>query len=193
VVTGYWFLDAPIGWQPSPELVAFLDSGPTPVYVGFGSMAFHDVARQTTIVLQALQLTGQRAIVATGWGGLKSEEAPASILVVDAVPHDWLFPRVAAVVHHGGAGTTGAGLRAGKPTVVCPFVGDQTFWGRRVAALGVGPQPIPQWRLTAERLAEAIQCAVTDEGIRQRAAALGATIRAENGLEYAVTYIKNHL
>jgi UDP:flavonoid glycosyltransferase YjiC (YdhE family) len=193
VVTGYWFLDAPTAWQPSPELVAFLDSGSPPVYVGFGSMAFHDVARQTTIVLRALQLAGQRAIVATGWGGLKSEEASASILVVDAVPHDWLFPRVAAVVHHGGAGTTGAGLRAGKPTVICPFVGDQSFWGWRVAALGAGPQPIPQLRLTAERLAEAIHTAVTDAKMQERAAALGAIIRVENGVERAATYISNHL
>jgi sterol 3beta-glucosyltransferase len=193
VVTGYWFLDAPAHWQPSPELSAFLDSGPPPVYVGFGSMALYDATQQTAIVLQALQLTGQRAVLATGWGGLKSEDVPPSILVIDSAPHDWLFPRMAAVVHHGGAGTTGAGLRAGRPTVVCPFVGDQTFWGRRVAALGVGPRPIPLLRLTAERLAEAIRSAVTDDSLRQRAAALGATIRAENGIERAVTYINNHM
>jgi sterol 3beta-glucosyltransferase len=192
-VTGYWFLDAPAHWQPSPELSAFLDDGPPPVYIGFGSMALYDAVQHTAIVLQALQMTGQRAVLATGWGGLKPEDVPSSIRVIDSVPHDWLFPRMAAVVHHGGAGTTGAGLRAGKPTVICPFVGDQTFWGRRVAALGVGSQPIPLLRLTAKRLAEAIQRAVTDEGMRQRAAALGATIRAENGLEYAVTYINNHL
>jgi UDP:flavonoid glycosyltransferase YjiC (YdhE family) len=189
VVTGYWFLDAPTHWQPSQELVAFLESGPSPVYVGFGSMAFHDAARQTAIVLQALQRVGQRAVLATGWGGLKSEEVPSSIFVLDSVPHDWLFPQVAAVVHHGGAGTTGAGLRASKPTVICPFVGDQSFWGRRVAALGVGPRPIPRRRLTAERLAEAIHIAVNDESIRQRAASLGATIRSEDGVGQAVAHI----
>jgi UDP:flavonoid glycosyltransferase YjiC (YdhE family) len=193
VVTGYWFLDAPAHWQPSPELLAFLDDGPPPVYIGFGSMALYDAARHTAIVLQALRMTGQRAVLATGWGGLKPEDVPPSIRVIDSAPHDWLFPRMAAVVHHGGAGTTGAGLRAGKPTVICPFVGDQTFWGRRVAALGVGSQPIPLLRLTAKRLAEAIHTAVTDEGMRQRAAALGATIRAEHGVEYAVTYINDHL
>jgi sterol 3beta-glucosyltransferase len=193
VVTGYWFLDAPAHWQPPPELSAFLNDGPPPVYIGFGSMALYDAAQHTAIVLQALHMTGQRAVLATGWGGLKPEDVPPSILVIDSAPHDWLFPRMAAVVHHGGAGTTGAGLRAGKPTVICPFVGDQTFWGRRVAALGVGSQPIPLLRLTAKRLAEAIRRAVTDEGMRQRAAALGATIRAEHGVDRAVTYINDHL
>jgi sterol 3beta-glucosyltransferase len=189
VVTGYWFLDTPTRWQPSHELAAFLESGPAPVYVGFGSMAFHDAARQTAIVFKALRLAGQRAVLATGWGGLKSEEVPSSIFMLDSVPHDWLFPQVAAVVHHGGAGATGAGLRAGKPTVICPFVGDQSFWGRRVAALGAGPRPIPRRRLTADRLAEAIHVAVSDESIRQRAASLGAAIRAEDGIGQAVAHI----
>jgi sterol 3beta-glucosyltransferase len=111
--------------------------------------------------------------------------------MLDAVPHDWLFPQVAAVIHHGGAGTTGAGLRAGKPTVICPFVGDQSFWGWRVAALGVGPDPIPRRRLTAQRLAEAMHIAVNDERIRQRAAILGTAIRAEDGIGQAVKHIVN--
>ena len=189
VVTGYWLLDTPAHWQPSQELVAFLKSGPAPVHVGFGSMARHDAARQTAIVLQALQQLGQRAVLATGWGGLKVEEVPPSIFVLDSVPHDWLFPQVAAVVHHGGAGTTGAGLRAGKPTVICPFVGDQSFWGWRVATLGVGPEAIPWRRLTAERLAAAIRIAVTDESMRERAADLGATLRSEDGVGQAVARI----
>jgi sterol 3beta-glucosyltransferase len=193
VVTGYWFLDTPSDWQPPQDLVAFLEHGPAPVYVGFGSMAFHDAARHMAHVLQALRKLGQRAVVASGWGGLKVEEVPASVFVVDSVPHDWLFPQVTAVVHHGGAGTTGAGLRAGKPTVICPFVGDQLFWGRRVAALGVGPRPLPQRRLTGERLAEAIHTAMNDEGMRQRAAALGAVIRSEDGVGQAVTYVVNRI
>ncbi|CAG0928369.1 vancomycin aglycone glucosyltransferase [Thermoflexales bacterium] len=189
VVTGYWFLDTPTHWQPPPELVSFLERGPAPVYVGFGSMAFHDAARQTAIVLEALRLARQRAVLATGWGGLKSEDVPSSIFVLDSVPHAWLFPQVAAVVHHGGAGTTGAGLRAGKPTVICPIVGDQSFWGRRIATLGAGPQPIPLRRLTAERLAGAIRSAVNDEHIRQRAASLGTTIRSEDGVGRALAHI----
>ena len=191
IVTGYWFLDPQPDWQPFPELIAFLQNGPAPIYVGFGSMAFHDAARQTSIVLQALKQSGQRAVLATGWGGLKSEDVPSSVFVIDSVPHAWLFPQVAAVVHHGGAGTTGAGLHAGKPTVICPFVGDQSFWGWRVAALGIGPQPIPQKRLTPDRLADAIRIAVSDEGMRQRAADLGKTIRAEDGVGRAVARIED--
>src|SRR5690606_19496179 len=121
--------------------------------------------------------TGQRGVLAKGWGGLAAADLPPDVAVVEDVPHDWLFPQVAAVVHHGGAGTTGAGLRAGRPTLICPFFGDQPFWGRRVAALGAGPRPIPQRRLTATRLAEAIRELVSSAEMRERAEALGARIR----------------
>ena len=124
---------------------------------------------------------------------MKAQSAPAHVHFLEAVPHDWLFPRVAALVHNGGAGTTGAGLRAGRPTVVCPLVGDQPFWGRRVADLGVGPAPVSLFKLTAERLAEAITRATTDATMRQRAAALGQAIRAENGVDKAVRYIQRRL
>ena len=191
IVTGYWFLDAPANWQPDPALVKFLQAGPPPVYIGFGSMFMNGGARKTDIVLKALKLAGQRGVLATGWGGLIADNAPEGIFVLDAVPHDWLFPQMAAIVHHGGAGTTGASLRVGKPTVICPFVGDQPFWGRRVAALGVGPAPIPQSRLTAERLADAIKQAVTDTDMRRNAATLGEAIRAEDGIGRAVEYIAN--
>jgi len=113
--------------------------------------------------------------------------------VVDAVPHDWLFPQMAAVVHHGGAGTTGTSLRAGKPTVICPFVGNQPFWGHRIAALSVGPSPIPQRKLTSESLADAIKTAVSDHGMRQRSAELGKLIRAEDGVGHAVALIQDKL
>jgi sterol 3beta-glucosyltransferase len=193
VVTGYWFLDAPADWRPEPALIEFLQTGPPPVYVGFGSMFMNGGTRKTELVVAALRMAGQRGVLATGWGGLTADTAPEGLFVLDAVPHDWLFPQTAAVVHHGGAGTTGAALRAGKPMVICPFVGDQPFWGRRVAALGVGPAPIAQRRLTAERLAQAISQAVADQDMRQRAAALGETIRAEDGVGVAVAYINRHL
>lgn len=192
VATGYWFLDRRSDWQPPESLVTFLRAGPPPVYVGFGSMPTEDAAAKTRIVLEALARTGQRGVIATGWGGLARADMPPGVYVLDAAPHDWLFPQMAAVVHHGGAGTTAAGLRAGVPTLICPFFGDQPFWGRRVAALGAGPQAIPQRRLTTERLAEAIRMLTSDTTMRQRAETLGATIRAEDGIGRAVTLIEDH-
>lgn len=193
VVTGYWFLDAPRTWQPEPSLVKFLSDGPPPVYIGFGSMSMFGDASKSELVLEALELARQRAVLAGVEGGINMNIASNSILHINAVPHDWLFPQMAAVVHHGGAGTTGAALRAGKPQVICPFVGDQTFWGNRVAALGVGPSPIPKSRLTAESLAQAIRRAITDEEMRARAASLGNTIRTEDGVGNAVALISSRL
>ncbi len=193
VVTGYWFLDTPANWQPDPELVRFLQDGSTPVYIGFGSMFMSGGKQRTEIVLQALRLAGQRGILATGWGGLTADNTSKDIFVLDSVPHDWLFPKVAAIVHHGGAGTTGAAVRAGKSQIICPFVGDQSFWGQRTADLGVAPSPIPQAKLTAEKLANAIKYAVSDNNIRQRALSLGETIRAENGIERAVNYVLSNV
>jgi sterol 3beta-glucosyltransferase len=188
-VTGYWFLDRFDGWLPSPELVRFLEAGTPPVYIGFGSMGGLGGHERTKVVLNALKQTGQRGLIASGWGGLKASEAPDNVFMLDAVPHDWLFPQVAAVVHHGGAGTTAAGLRAGKPSVICPFLGDQPFWGGIVQQLGVGPKPIPQTRLSADRLAEAIRVAVQDVEMHNRAEELGKQIRAEDGVARAVEII----
>jgi UDP:flavonoid glycosyltransferase YjiC (YdhE family) len=193
VATGYWFLDRPQGWEPPASLRAFLNAGPPPVYVGFGSMPTQDAARTTRTVLAALERTGQRGVLATGWGGLAAIELPPSIYVLAEAPHDWLFPHITAVVHHGGAGTTAAGLRAGVPSVICPFFGDQPFWGRRVAALGAGPQPIPQRRLTVDALSAAIRAAVSDPGMRERATALGKAIQAEDGVGQAVAQIEAHI
>ncbi|MBP8950704.1 MAG: glycosyltransferase family 1 protein, partial [Candidatus Promineofilum sp.] len=187
-VTGYWFLDSAAGWTPPPALAEFLDDGPPPVYVGFGSMASRQPEETADLVLRALAETGQRAVMLLGWAGLRADRLPASVIMVESVPHAWLFPRVAAVVHHGGAGTTAAGLRAGAPSVLIPFFGDQAFWAARVQALGVGPTPISRRELTAARLATAIHQAVTDEALRRRAADLGATIRAEDGVGHAVAF-----
>ncbi len=188
-VTGYWFLDSAEDWQPPAALTAFLEAGPPPVYVGFGSMSSRKPEETANLVLAALARTGQRAILLSGWSGMQTAEVPDSVFVIESVPHAWLFPRVAAVVHHGGAGTTAAGLRAGVPSLVIPFFGDQPFWGKRVADLGVGPSPIPRKKLTVEKLAEAIERAATDETMRQRAANLGAKIRAEDGIARAVAVI----
>lgn len=187
-ITGYWFLDDLEGWEPPADLLQFLASGPPPVYVGFGSMSNRNTAHETTqIVLSALARSGQRGILATGWGGLADEVAvPDNVYVLRSVPHSWLFPKMAAVVHHGGAGTTAAGLRAGIPPIIIPHTAEQPAWGRRVEELGVGPAPIARKNLTAEQLANAITRATTDEGMRARAALLGHRIRDENGVEQAV-------
>ena len=191
-VTGYWFLDEP-DWQPPPGLLDFLERGPPPVYVGFGSMAERRAEEVTALVVQALALSGQRGLLLTGWAGIGAVDLPDTVFRLDAAPHGWLFPRMAAVVHHGGAGTVAAGLRAGAPSILVPFAGDQPFWARQVGKLGVGPAPIPRRSLTADRLAEAIRVAISDTEIRRKAAALGERIRAEDGIGQAVKIIGNCL
>jgi UDP:flavonoid glycosyltransferase YjiC (YdhE family) len=188
-VTGYWFLDRPAEWSPPAELRAFLDAGPPPVYVGFGSMVAKDLGELADIVLAALRRNRARGVIHRGWAGLAPADLPDDVLGIDSVPHDWLFPRVAAVVHHGGAGTTAAGLRAGVPTVVAPFFADQPFWAQQVERLGAGPAPVPQAKLTAERLTTAIQRALTDPRIRKRATGVGEQIRAEDGVARAAEII----
>lgn len=191
-VTGYWFLDPPTDWQPSPDLLRFIESGPPPVYVGFGSMSHEDPERQTRIALRALEITRQRGVLLTGWGGVTRGAASSDVFYVDDVPHAWLFPRMAAVVHHGGAGTTAAGLRAGVPNIITPFAGDQHAWAGLVAQRGVGPRAAKIKKLTAEKLAEAIHSAVHDAAMRARAAALGEQIRMEHGMARAVELIDRH-
>jgi sterol 3beta-glucosyltransferase len=191
-VSGYCFLDEASHWEPPPDLVQFLGGGPPPVFVGFGSMAGPDPSKSGEIVLRALALSGERGLIVTGWGGLTIQNPPANVHVCEFVPYDWLLPQVAVVTHHGGAGTTAAAMRAGKPMIVCPFVADQPFWGRRVAALGIGPRPIHQKNLTAERLAQAIREAVSDMQMRCRAVELGAKIRSEDGLANALGFITDH-
>jgi len=189
-ITGYWFLDDAQDYEPPVELAAFLDSGSPPVYVGFGSMVDHEREETTRIIVEALKQTRQRAILLSGWSDLGSLELPDSILRIDNVPHDWLFPRMAAVVHHGGAGTTAAGLRAGIPAVIVPFTADQPFWAWRVHELGVGPKWILRKKLTVEKLAAAINQAVKDQAMAQRARQLGRRIRAEDGPGNAVRLVE---
>jgi UDP:flavonoid glycosyltransferase YjiC (YdhE family) len=184
-VTGYWFLDHPENWTPPDGLQDFLDSGPPPVSVGFGSMGGARSEELATSVLRALAKTGDRAVLVTSWGGLGNADLPDTVFKANEVPYDWLFPRVRAAVHHGGAGTTAASLRAGAPTVVVPFFTDQSFWGARVASLGVGARPIPQAKLSADRLAAALE-ETRGAGMRERARVLGEKIQAEDGVARAV-------
>lgn len=141
------------------------------------------------LVLEALKRSGQRGILLSGWGGLSQANLPDPVYMVDAVPHAWLFPWMAAVVHHGGTWTTAAGLRGGVPSIVIPFFGDRLFWGQRIAKLGVGTAPIPRQQLTVELLAQAIDRAVTDPVMIRQATSLGAKIQAEDGIARVVAVI----
>jgi sterol 3beta-glucosyltransferase len=191
-VTGYWTLPAQPGWLPPQDLVDFITAGPPPVCIGFGSMASRDPEALTELVIDAVRAAGVRAVLLSGWGGL-ANQAGDDILVAEQAPHDWLYPQMAAVVHHGGAGTTGAALQAGIPAVVVPFAVDQPFWGSRVAALGVGPTPIPRKRLTAHKLAHALRATVADHAMNSRAAQLSNQIRTEDGVGEAVRHLAHHL
>lgn len=191
-ITGYLFMDSQSDWQPYSALKGFLEAGEPPVYIGFGSMAGRKPEQLAKLIIEALAKSGQRGLLLKGWGGLRAELVPENVFVADSVPHSWLFPRVAAVVHHGGAGTTAEGLRSGSPTVIVPFIFDQPFWGARVKALGAGPDPIPQKNLTVNRLATAIGIAVSDPDIKQNAKACGEAIRAENGIGNAVKIIERY-
>ncbi|MEG6509205.1 glycosyltransferase [Methyloligella sp. 2.7D] len=189
-MTGYWFLDEAEDWSPPPALEAFLKAGPAPVYIGFGSMAGRDPGRLGRIVVEALRRTNLRAVIATGWGGLKADSLPETVLQIEQAPHDWLFPQLAAIVHHGGAGTTAAALRAGKPSVIIPFFGDQPFWGCQMQALGVSAAPIPQKTLTADNLAAALHQVTGDEEMARKTKALAKKIRREDGVAKAVSLIE---
>lgn len=185
-VTGYWFLDHAEDWEPPRGLQDFLGSGAAPVSIGFGSMSGSQTEELIEVVVRALELAGQRGVILSGWGGIGNYDLPDTIYQAEEVPHDWLLPRVAASVHHGGAGTTAASLRAGVPTLVVPFFADQFFWGARVAGLSAGPRPIPRGKVSADRLALAIRQMINDRQMRNRASSLGEDIRNEDGVNSAV-------
>jgi sterol 3beta-glucosyltransferase len=188
-VVGYWWPARPTGWQPPPGLVDFLSAGPPPVFIGFGSMAPGQGERLTTPILTAIRSAGVRAVVQAGWAGL-SVPGTDDVLSIGPAPHDWLFPRTAAVVHHAGAGTTAAGLRAGIPAIPVPVLADQPFWARRLQALGAGTAPIPLPHLTADRLATALREATENPHLQARAAAISARLAAEDGTNRIVRWLE---
>ncbi|WP_030452454.1 glycosyltransferase [Herbidospora cretacea] len=176
-VTGYWWPFRQPEWRPDPRLRDFLASGPRPVFVGFGSLAGTRAEQYTELAVGALRRAGLRGVLQTGVHGRISDD----VLGVGDVPHDWLFPQVAAVAHHCGAGTTGIGVRTGIPAVAMPVKHDQPFWASRLTALGVAPAALPFRRLTSARLAAALATVVTDPVYRRRARALAAGVAAEDG------------
>ncbi len=189
-MTGFWTEAEQPAFTPSPELAAFLARDSQPVYIGFGSMTSGDMDHTLDLVVQAVRQSGVRAVLANGWGGGQTVRDENVFTIQGFVPHSWLFERVCAVVHHGGAGTTAAGLRAGKPTLVIPFGGDQPFWALRVRRMGLGPEPIPREKLTVSNLAAALRELTTGPGYRAAAEPLGAYMRAENGVQNAADIIE---
>lgn len=190
-VSGYLFLETPEDWQPPAELADFLAAGEAPVCVTFGSMVNREAERVDGVVRAALRRARQRGIILTGWGGQAPEGRDDDVLYLHGAPHDWLLPRCVAVVHHGGAGTTAAGLRAGIPNIVVPHAVDQPFWGQRVAALGAGPAPIDIKKLNVERLSAAF-AQFRGSPMEARAREVGRLIRTEKGVENAVGIIERH-
>ncbi|KAK2048202.1 glycosyltransferase family 28 domain-containing protein [Colletotrichum somersetense] len=193
-ISGFYFLNLASAFTPEPELAAFLAAGPPPVYIGFGSIVVDDPNALTRTIFDAVHRTGVRALVSKGWGGLGAEDVglPEGVFMLGNVPHDWLFKHVSAVCHHGGAGTTAAGIQAGKPTIIVPFFGDQPFWGAMVSKAGAGPDPIPYKELKGDRLAEAIKFAIRPE-TQARAQELGQKIREEKGTDLGGKSFHDHL
>jgi len=189
LVSGYWFLPAGAAWQPPAELQEFLDSGPPPVCIGFGSMQDAEPEKLTELVVTALRRVNRRGLLLTGWGAMHDVNTPGDVYRTQAVPHDWLFPRTCAVVHHGGAGTMAAALRAGVPSIVVPYFGDQPFWGEVVHRLGASPRPVPRKSLTVDSLAHAIRQACESSTLRARTAEVSAQIQDEDGVRAAVAII----
>jgi sterol 3beta-glucosyltransferase len=192
--TGNWFVDNEPSFTPSTDLINFIKNGEPPIYIGFGSMK--DVSSfNTTLntIKEALDITQQRAVVGLGWSKLSyNENIPDNIFLIESIPHSWLFPKMKIVIHHGGAGTTATGLRAGKPTIIIPHNADQPAWGQKVFELGVGSKPIKKTNLTADNLARAILFA-QQPNIISNADKLGQELRKENGVANAVNIINDHI
>ncbi|KAH7199347.1 hypothetical protein DER44DRAFT_871736 [Fusarium oxysporum] len=189
-VCGFFFREPP-EYTPAPEVAKFLEAGSPPVYIGFGSIVIDDPHKMSDMILEAIRSTGARALISRGWSKLDGPESD-NIMFLGDCPHEWLFQNVAAVIHHGGAGTTACGLLNGRPTAIIPFFGDQPFWGNMVAAAGAGPEPIPQRSLTVEKLTEAIRFCLTPEA-SEAAATIAAKMRAESGVQAAAASFHNHL
>ncbi|KAI4937719.1 hypothetical protein J4E85_000154 [Alternaria conjuncta] len=192
-VCGFFFRE-PTPYTPPPEIDQFLRNGLPPVYIGFGSIVLDDPAKVTSSILETVRALGIRAIISRGWSNLGGDlpNDNNDVLFIGDCPHEWLFQHVAAVVHHGGAGTAACGLRNACPTVVVPFFGDQPFWGEMIAAAGAGPQPIPHKLLTAENLTAAIHFCLTREA-KQAARGLSSQMANERGVEAAVQSFHTNL
>ena len=191
--TGYWIAGT-ADWQPPPGLEEFLTAGPT-VCIGFGSMHSRRITRIVDIAVEARARNGRQALILTGWSGYaeRRDGQDGHVFVTGDAPHDWLFPRVSAVIHHGGAGTVAAALRAGVPSVILPFFFDQRFWGQRLAACGLGPPPTPFYRLSTATMARALDLTESSDDMRCRLQRLSTKLRQEDGVGKAVAILSQAL
>ncbi len=195
-VTGYWFIDQADSYEPPVELEEFLGLKVKPLGFGFGSMTMPNPEYLTYYIVEALKKTQQGGVILSGWGKVGRIINPKDslrVVAVKDVPHDWLFPQVKAMVHHGGASTTAAVLGAGIPSIVVPFFADQPIWGERLTRLGVSPAPIPYKKISEKTLAEAIKVVLGDEVMQKKAQDLGEKIRGEDGVANAVEAFHRHL
>jgi len=193
-ISGFYFLSLAYTFEPDPDLLEFLNAGPPPVYIGFGSIVVDDPDAMTTMIFDAVKKAGVRALVSKGWGGLGKGDmyVPEAVFMLGNIPHDWLFKRVSCVVHHGGAGTTAAGIALGKPTVIVPFFGDQPFWGAMIARAAAGPVPVPYKNMTADILAASIVDAL-QPSVQEQATILAASIAQEMGTEDGARFFHSQL
>ncbi|KAH6652352.1 hypothetical protein BKA67DRAFT_520701 [Truncatella angustata] len=191
-IAGFSFLSQALSYTPPSDLESFLNAGPPPIYIGFGSIVVEDSQALTKLIFDAVELAQVRAIVSKGWGGIGAGVVPDNIYLIGDCPHDWLFQKVSCVVHHGGAGTTAAGLAAGCSTVVVPFFGDQPFWGQMIARAGAGPEPVSFKKMTAQSLANSIRFAVKPE-VQAAAKKVALQIAEEDGAGNAAKEILSDL
>lgn len=190
-MTGYWFLDE--AFTPPADLVHFIENGEPPIYFGFGSMPDSDPAQTLEMVSQALARIARRGVVVSGWSEIVTGHDCERVFLLKGASHAWLFPRMAALVHHGGAGTAAAGLRAGKPALLIPHMGDQPFWARRLWDLGVSPKPVRRHELSVDLLAERLGQLINDVNLQARAVDLGEHIVAEEGIVNATDWLSEFM
>lgn len=192
-MSGFWWEHNPQPFEPSQELLDFISNGDKPIYIGFGSMVSGDMSDTFRIVREAVEKAGVRAVIYSGWASGEHPENTDRIYYADSVPHDWLFPRMAAAVHHGGAGTTASALRAGLPTLIIPFGGDQPFWGVRVYKAGCGPKPIHRHKLSVDKLAKRLQDLTSNAAYQEKARKVGEEMRRERGVQTAADIVEKEI
>ncbi len=192
-LAGFWFLDPPLAWRPPSDLEQFLVSGEVPFYIGFGSTGLRRKQAAIAVITQALNQISVRAVIDLPRADFPDSFDTRAVFFARNTPHSWLFARCAGAVHHGGAGTTAAALRAGIPSLVVPLAADQFFWANRVYSLGAGPQPILQRSLDGSKLAAGLEQLVGDPSLADQARHLGALIHDESGARQAAALINNYL